>query len=390
MKKFNKNIILFIAVFLFLITGLCSKRLAVNLFHSLENLCRNVVSGKGDAFQTFTEELDRSSEMLKYHNEMLDISSAKNNLSGARIVFDSEMTIVKADSGVLLGYMSTTPYSEEFLQDEVDNIKYYQTLAEANGAGFLYCERAEKSSYETLPPNYISYTAQYKKDLFQAILDNDIPCMSSSALFEEYGMAGEDIFFKTDHHWTPKAGFLVHSGICEKLQELYGFEYNAQYTDLGNYIIETYENWFLGGYGKKCGAYFAGNRVDDFDLITPKFETNFTEEIPTINSTRSGSFEDTMLHKRHLAKGYYEYNAYAAYSGGDFRLQKITNNNLEDGKKIVVIRNSFACVVTPFLALHAKELHVIDLRSGSYPVGEIIDIEAYIREIQPDYVIYLT
>ena len=96
-----------------------------------------------------------------------------------------------------------------------------------------------------------------------------------------------------------------------------------------------------------------------------------------------------MLYENRLTKEYYTYNTYGTYSGGDYRLQKITNNSIEDGKKIVVIRNSFGCVVTPFLALHAKELHAIDLRSGSYPAGEMVDIEAYLQEVQPDYVIYL-
>lgn len=390
MKQFNKNILLFVAVVLFLMAGLCSKSLATHLVSCTKQLCQNVVSGQTDAFQTFTKEVEASSELLRYHSKMLDITSVRDNLLGTRIMFESETTVVKADSGTLLGYLSTTPYSDKLIQSWVENIKHYQTVSESNGAGFLYCEIPEKSAYEVLPPNYISYTAQDKERYFQAIVDNDIPVLGTSALFKEHGMESEDIFFKTDHHWTPMAGFLVHSAICGKLQEYYGFDYNSQYTDLGNYNIETYENWFLGSYGKKCGTYFTGARVDDFDLITPKFETDFVEEIPGQNSVRSGSFEDTMLYKEQLTKSYYFRNTYSTYSGGDFRLQIITNNSLEDGKKIVIIRNSFACVVTPFLALHAKELHVIDPRSGSYPAGEIVDIEAYIQEIQPDYVIYLT
>lgn len=389
MSKINKNILLFIAAFMFLIAGLCSKQLATHMVSSAKNLYRNVAARKENAFQIFTEKVDSSAKRLRYHNEMLDITSVRDNLLGTRIMFESETTVVKADSGTLLGYLLTTPYSEESVQTWVENIKYFQTLAESNGAGFLYCEIPEKSAYEILPPNYISYSAQRKEDYLQAIIDNKIPFLGSAAMFKEHGMEADDIFFRTDHHWTPMAGFLVHVGICEKLQEYYCFDYNSQYTDLGNYNIKTYENWFLGSYGKKCGTFFAGPHVDDFDLITPKFETDFVEEIPSKNTIRSGRFEDTMLYENRLTKEYYTYNTYGTYSGGDYRLQKITNNSIEDGKKIVVIRNSFGCVVTPFLALHAKELHAIDLRSGSYPAGEMVDIEAYLQEVQPDYVIYL-
>lgn len=389
MKKFNKNIFLFILVTLFLITGLCSQGLASHLFASTKKLYQNVVSGNKNAFQTFTKEVDSSSNQLRYHSRMLDITSVKDNLLGTRVMFEDETTVVKSDSGSLLGYLFTTPSSKEEIAGWTGPIKEVQAIAEANGAGFLYCEIPEKSAYEVLPPNYPAYSAQNQDIYLQAILSSDIPTFISSAMFKEQGLKGDDIFFKTDHHWTPKAGFFVHSGICKELKERYGFEYNSQYTDLNNYNIKTYENWFLGSYGKKCGTYFTGSRVDDFDLITPKFETDFTEEIPVKNSIRNGSFEDTLLYKEYLAKDYYIFNNYITYSGGDFRLQKIINNKIENGKKILVIRSSFGCVVTPFLALHAKELHVIDTRDGDYPAGEKVNVEEYIKEIKPDYVIYL-
>ena len=96
-----------------------------------------------------------------------------------------------------------------------------------------------------------------------------------------------------------------------------------------------------------------------------------------------------MLYREYLVKGYYSRNNYTTYSGGDYRLQKITNTNQQEGEKILIIRRSFGCVVTPFLAIHAKELHVIDDREGGYPAGDRIDLEVYIQEIQPDYVIIL-
>lgn len=389
MKKFNKNIILFILVFVFLITGICSRGPVKHLLACTKNLYQNVVSRNENAFQTFTKEVDATSQQLRYHNKMLDITSAKDNLLGTRVMFEDETTVVKAASGSLLGSLSTTPYSEETIETEVASIKKLQAIAEANGAGFLYCEIPEKSAYETLPTNYPAYSAQNHELFFKAALNSGIPTLNSSAMFNEHGLKSDDIFFKTDHHWTPMAGFLVHGGICKELQERYGFEYNSEYTDLNNYNIKTYENWFLGSYGKKCGTYFTGLRVDDFHLITPKFETDFTEEIPVRNTVRSGSFENSMLYKENLEKDYYRFNTYATYSGGDFRLQKITNNNIENGKKMLIIRKSFGCVVTPFLALHAKELHAIDIRDGSYPAGEKVNIESYIKEIQPDYVIYL-
>ena len=58
-------------------------------------------------------------------------------------------------------------------------------------------------------------------------------------------------------------------------------------------------------------------------------------------------------------------------------------------KKILLIRDSFACVVAPFLALQTSELHICDMRNYEYYVGEKLNAEEYIKQIKPDYVIVL-
>lgn len=93
---------------------------------------------------------------------------------------------------------------------------------------------------------------------------------------------------------------------------------------------------------------FLIKRRDDFELIVPKFESSLTEEQPLKNEIRKGSFENTVLYMKNMKKDYYKINTYATYSGGDFRLQIMRNNLNKKGKKILLIRDSFACVVAPF------------------------------------------
>ena len=65
------------------------------------------------------------------------------------------------------------------------------------------------------------------------------------------------------------------------------------------------------------------------------------------------------------------------------------NNLNPHGKKILMICDSFAMVVTPFLALQTSELHICDVRDNEKYVGEKLNMEKYIKEIKPDYVIVL-
>ena len=90
-----------------------------------------------------------------------------------------------------------------------------------------------------------------------------------------------------------------------------------------------------------------------------------------------------------MEKDLYKKNTYAAYSGGDFRLQIMRNELNPDGKKILLIRDSFACAVAPFLALQTSELHICDMRNFEYFAGDKFYMDNYIREINPDYVLVL-
>ena len=57
------------------------------------------------------------------------------------------------------------------------------------------------------------------------------------------------------------------------------------------------------------------------------------------------------------------------------------------GGKILLVRDSFACFVAPFLSLQAGQLHICDMRD--YVFGEKFNLDDYINEINPDYVVVL-
>ena len=78
------------------------------------------------------------------------------------------------------------------------------------------------------------------------------------------------------------------------------------------------------------------------------------------------------------SKDYYGKNPYAAYNHADRPLIKIRNRLNTDGKKLMVIHDSFSNCVIPFLALAIHDVDAIDLRhfTGS--------LKRYIEENKPD------
>lgn len=226
--------------------------------------------------------------------------------------------------------------------------------------------------------------------MFLSALENSmIPYVDFSKELIKSDISVRDMFYYTDHHWKTNTGFVATGIICEMLHTKYDFNYNAQYTDVKNYEIKTYKDWFLGSRGKKVGKYFTWNGADDFELIIPRFQTELIEEQPFKNQIREGKFEDTVLYMENMEKDYYKINPYVTYSGGDFRLQIMKNKLNLNGSKILLIRDSFACVVSPFLALQTSELHICDVRDDSHYVGDKLDMKEYIEQVQPDYVLVL-
>lgn len=76
-------------------------------------------------------------------------------------------------------------------------------------------------------------------------------------------------------------------------------------------------------------------------------------------------------------------NLYGSYGYGDVALFSVHNENVHDGSRVLIIKESFADVVYPFFAEAVEYLDVIDLRAFSY------SLERYIDKTDPDTVIVI-
>lgn len=387
MKKFNKNILVFAFFIVFIIIGIwgdCFEQLKWKTIDLAVGIKHGNISSFFD-YKYYVDDI--SNKELSYHDTMMDVNSVKENLLGTRVIFKDDATVVKMDSGSLSSQSKKIDTKE--IKKTVEAINRLKSVSEKNGAKFLYCAAPTKPQYEKSPENIDNFAEDNYQSFLKQMNAAQIPYIDFKQELDNSNIESDSIYYFTDHHWKVNSGFFATRALCKELNSRYGFSYDEKYTDLSNYNIQSYSNLFLGSFGKKVGTYFTWDGADDFDLITPKFDTNLTEEQPFKNEKRSGKFEDTVLFMDNMKKDYYGMNTYATYSGGDFRLQIMKNNLIPNGKKILLIRDSFACVVAPFLALQTSELHICDMRNYEYYVGEKLNAEEYIKQIKPDYVIVL-
>ena len=388
MKKFNPYCLVFVFAVLFGFFGVWGKSFGsfINTFY---NDGTKIIQFDSEGVGKLRNNVDKAlTESLSYHDLMMDVGSLKNNLLGTRRYEKGKDVLTVDDKGSLIS-LSETKYSDKTVNAVTDRIKELKTAADENGAQFLYCAAPTKGYYNEVPSQYKDYTRENYENLLKSLEDKDVPCLNLYSSLKEKGVTDETMYFNSDHHWLPEVGFLATNSILEELNEQYGFTYTEKYMDLKNYNVEHYSNYSLGSYGKKVGQFYSWNGVDDFDLITPKFETDFNDEYPVNNVIDQGDYEHILLKKDHLEKDYYHKTVYNTYRAQKYHIKVLRNNLQDNGKKILLVRDSFGQVVTPFLAQQVSEIHVVDVRKDQSLKGEKPNLKEYIEEIQPDYVMVL-
>ncbi|NCE65141.1 hypothetical protein D1159_11280 [Pseudoflavonifractor sp. 524-17] len=302
-------------------------------------------------------------------------------LTGRRVLEDmnSSAWVVKLDSGALT-FASPADAPADVTPQAQATAGLKQTL-DGLGIPLLFVTAPYKiqSGGSQLPPGLSDHYNGNADRLLERLEQNGVNTLD---LRPAFAAGHEGWFFRTDHHWTPQAAFFAWQNLVPVLERNYGIATPAYCTDQANYDQRVYENWFLGSQGKRTGSLYAG--VDDITQYLPRFDTDFTYTCPANGMDRRGPFGQSLLFPERVAeKDWFNANPYTLYSGGDYGLATITNHRSENEKKILLIRESFSCALTPFLALSCSQLTTVDLR---YFEG---DLTSTIAQIDPDLVLIL-
>lgn len=169
--------------------------------------------------------------------------------------------------------------------------------------------------------------------------------------------AAEDIYYRTDHHWTTYGAYLAYVAYAQSM----GWQPLSQ----NDFNIQTVSDSFLGSYHTR--SQFIGVAPDTIQMYQPKHEVATQMYIQDTNETLTSMYDPSYLEKK---------DKYSYFLGGVHALMKITSQlDPQEVKqdKLLVIKDSYAHSVIPFLTLHVPEIHVIDIR---YYNGSISDYMA--------------
>lgn len=152
----------------------------------------------------------------------------------------------------------------------------------------------------------------------------------------------EPIYYKTDHHWTSKGAFYAYQQLSKEM----GFTAKKE----EDFDIRTVTNDFYGSLYSKSG--FRNLRPDSIELYVPKSEGKYTVDYVEERESSNSMYEMDNMKKK---------DKYAVFFNGNHSLIKIKTSH-QEGKKLLVVKDSYANSLIPFLTSHFSEIYAIDLR----------------------------
>lgn len=222
-----------------------------------------------------------------------------------------------------------------------DNVKFYNMLVptasefyggDTYSSGVHSQKNIIKSSYSQMNKNIVTIDAY-------------------SRLEKE---TKEYIYFRTDHHWTARGAYLGYLAFCE----VSGNE-PVPIDELETGKIEG----FVGSLYKASNADVLKKNPDYVEY----FKTRVDVDAQVYSDSRMQNGQKVFV----VARAVNSDNKYLAFIGGDQPLEKIVTGN-KNGKKILVIKESYGNALVPFLCDNYEEVYVVDPRKTNFNLASFV------------------
>lgn len=309
-----------------------------------------------------------------------------------------QWNLAASQSGVIFlenGYLADkiekiTAAEAEQLADSVHSL--YQFTKERD-IDFLYVNAGSKiCPYDKqLPYGSEEYTNENADALLYRLNAKGVPYLDMREEMINDGMDWYNAYYKTDHHWKTSTGLWAAGKIATALNNQYDYSFNLHYYDEESYEVVEYPNLWLGGQGRIVGHEYA--EKESYEKIIPQYATDYTVEILSTDYSKRGSYEETMFEEslfqkvlnytdKEMLKLADAYNC-SVFNNNDLATIQNNLNTNNDGKRILMLQDSFSWYLSSYLAADIEKIDLIN------PINFSGSIRTYIEETKPDTVIII-
>lgn len=176
----------------------------------------------------------------------------------------------------------------------------------------------------------------------------------------------EEIYFRTDHHWTARGAYLAYAAFMEQTQR--------QPVTLEAYELVQFDGFLGSLYGATRNKALAAS-PEVLEVFVPPGDLTY-QVYP--GGLHEASYESAVIDLAQYEAGF----PFGVFLGGDQPLS-IIPGTAKNNRSILIVKDSYGNPFIPFLLPHYEKIHVIDPRLTN---ENIID---YVREQQVDEVLFL-
>lgn len=223
-------------------------------------------------------------------------------------------------------------------------------------------------------PNYIEAKANYVSDILVDGFSEDVNVLDHRDVIQSH-MDEDNMYFYTDHHWKPKAAFYAYQEVINHMSK--DIPTIGKPLNLEDYKWEENSNPFYGSEARK---------VTKSNIKKPDTVTVFEKVAPAtpLEIYYYGKENQPLFNRNQLENKDTYTNRYGAYLSGDVPEGIIKNKDVKNGKKLLILKDSYANAMIPFFTNHFEETRFLDLRFYTDKT-----VKDYIKEHDIDAVIFV-
>ncbi len=159
------------------------------------------------------------------------------------------------------------------------------------------------------------------------------------------------LHFKTDHHMNSDGAYVVYREFCNTA--------NVQPVQIKDFNKITVTNDFLGTFDSK--AQLINQTPDEIFVYENEINTNIKEAIYDKETTKSIFNEEFLTGK----------DKYSYFLNGN-NSRAIIKTKVDNNKKLLIIKDSYAHIMSQFLCENYSEVHFLDPRYTKFDYKEYV------------------
>ncbi|GKU80457.1 DHHW family protein [Paenibacillus sp. L3-i20] len=253
--------------------------------------------------------------------------------------------IFKGEDGYLFEKFQEPDYEE--LQKYVDAVNKFGSNHPDAKVSFMLSPTSVGVLSEKLPWLASVYPQHKVNDYIEDRVDANMSFLNGFDFLNPASTNDEKpIFYKTDHHWTTYGAYLAYRAYAEEM----GWKPLSE----ADFNIFTVTDSFLGSYHTR--GQFGATKPDYIEVYEPKVPVETSMYIADSDKTVTSLYDASFLGKK---------DKYSYFQGGVHALMKLTNGidqQAVDLNKLLIVKDSYAHSMLPFLTNHVEEIHMIDIR----------------------------